>query len=110
MLLEQVNQFRLGLAIGRVPQEVARLIVRESQVAGPHLREQSVSTELDQRQERIDAGREYEPKSRRRVLQERGEEFVDLGIVDRVIVVQYQDHIVRQRKQLVAELGREVGS
>ena len=62
-----------------------------------------------QRERRLGAARDDELDGTGKVIEEEGEPDVDLRVRDHVVVVQHEHDLVRQRRELVAERGEDLG-
>ena len=80
------------LETGRSLEVLGRFRRREPEIPEADLGEAAASPQRTDRQRRIAPGRQYQPQTSRRMLQEKPEELVDIRLrLDAVVVVQDQN-------------------
>ena len=83
-----------------------RLLGREAQVGGPDLDEVAAGTKPRQRQGRVAPRGQHQVQPSGEVGQEEGHPLVDGRCVDDVVVVEQQDDVDVDRRQLVDQRGQ----
>ena len=90
---------------GRLVEVRGGLVGGEAQVGGPDLDQFAAHPPPGQRQIGVGAGADHDVHVGRKVLQQEGHALADLVIVDQVVVVEHQPHLIRRGGQLVEQRG-----
>jgi hypothetical protein len=98
---------RLSRAPHHPAEEVGRLVGRKAQVGGAQLCQLAAGAQAGEGQVRILASGDDEPHTRRQVLEEEGELVIDLGRVDRVVVVEHEKDIPCRAVDFVDQVGKD---
>ena len=88
-------------------QKRGRLLKRKAQIGGAQLGQPPARAQTRQRQLRIFARGEHQVQLRGQVLEQKGQCRVDGGRLQRVVVVEHQDHARGQGVQLVQQRGED---
>ena len=98
---ERRDVLRVQVEPGGVVEVGGRLVVGEPEVGGADLDELPAGPQPGQRQRRVGAGADHQPHLRRQVLDEERHAGVDVRALGEVVVVEHEDHVVREHAQLV---------
>ena len=89
-------------------EKLSRLLGPETEVSGAELEQLSTGTQAPQREGGVRPRRDHEAEGRRGMVEEERHRLVDLGVLERVVVVENQDERPFVCVELVNQRGQDV--